>query len=90
MITNEQEIKDQLTKEGFGGIATYQDAPNFEYSEHTHEKFAVHVILEGSMILTDANGTKKLTAGERFDIPAGTMHCAKMGPEGCKYVVGEK
>jgi len=84
------EIMEQLVKEGFGGVTTYQDAPGFEYSEHTHEKFAVHVILEGSMVLTDKNGTKELKAGERFDIPAGTTHSAKMGPQGCKYVVGEK
>lgn len=90
MTINEQEIKSQLIKEGFGGVFTYQDDPNFEYARHTHEKSAVHVILEGSMTLTDAEGAKELLAGERINIPAGTVHSAKMGPRGCKYIVGEK
>jgi hypothetical protein len=28
--------------------------------------------------------------GERFDVPAGAVHSAIIGPEGCLYVIGEK
>ncbi|MEK7161632.1 MAG: hypothetical protein AAB729_02990 [Patescibacteria group bacterium] len=87
---NEQEITDQLTKEGFGEVSVYEDKPDFEYATHTHEKLTAHFILAGSMNLTDVSGTKELAVGERFDIPAGTVHSAKMGHLGCKYVIGEK
>ncbi|MFA5991329.1 MAG: hypothetical protein WC794_03735 [Candidatus Doudnabacteria bacterium] len=87
---NEQEITDQLVKEGFGEVAVYADSAGFEYATHTHEKLTAHVILVGEMELTDKNGTKKLIAGERFDIPAGTTHSVKMGSLGCKYIIGEK
>lgn len=28
--------------------------------------------------------------GERCDVPAGAVHSASMGPEGCRYLIGEK
>lgn len=89
-MINQQETIDQLAKEGFGDIEVYEDKPNLEYAKHTHEKLTVHVIVSGGMMLTDANENKELVAGERFDIPAGTIHSAKIGPEGCKYIVAEK
>ncbi len=88
---NEQDAKDILVKESFENINIWQDGPNFEYSEHTHEKLTAHIILEGEMLLIDHLGQEKtLKAGDRLDIPAGTVHKAKMGVLGCKYVVGEK
>lgn len=88
---NEQEAKDLLVKEGFGNINVWQDGPNFEYGQHTHEKLTAHIILEGEMLLTDHLGQEKtIKAGDRLDIPAGTIHKAKMGAVGCKYAVGEK
>ena len=29
-------------------------------------------------------------AGERCDVPAGAVHSARMGPQGCRYLIGEK
>ncbi len=87
---NEQEITEQLVKEGFGEVSVYEDGPGFEYAVHTHEKLTAHVILAGSMKLVDVKGVKELVVGERFDIPSGTVHSAKMGSEGCKYLIAEK
>ena len=90
-IINEQQAKDMLAKEGFGNINVWEDGPNFEYGQHTHEKLTAHIILEGEMPLTDHLGQEKaLKVGDRLDIPAGTVHKAKMGDMGCKYAVGEK
>lgn len=89
-MINQQEIIEQLTKEGFGEATVYEDKPNLDYTKHTHEKLTVHVIIFGSMKLTDENGIKKLIEGDRYNIPAGTTHSAKIGPMGCKYIVAEK
>jgi quercetin dioxygenase-like cupin family protein len=86
----EQEVIESLTKEGFTDVYTWEDQAGTKYPEHTHEKLTAHVILTGEMILIDKNGEKTLKAGERFDIPQGTVHKAKMGPEGCRYVIGER
>ncbi|MBI5530569.1 MAG: cupin domain-containing protein [Candidatus Doudnabacteria bacterium] len=87
---NEQEIIEQLKSEGFNEVEVYEDKPNFEYAEHTHEKAGIHVILRGEMTLTEKSGSKTYKAGETINIPSGTAHSAKMGPDGCRYAVGEK
>ena len=86
----EKDWVELLKDEGFSDVYIWEDKPNFEYPEHTHEKLGVHVILAGEMELLDSKGGKRvLHTGQRLDIPAGTAHSAKMGPEGCRYVVGE-
>lgn len=30
-----------------------------------------------------------LKAGDRIDVPVGKKHRAKVGPEGCQFIVGE-
>jgi mannose-6-phosphate isomerase-like protein (cupin superfamily) len=87
---NEQEIIGQLKAEGFSEVEVYEDKPDFEYAEHTHEKAGVHIILQGEMTLIDKNGSKTFKAGDRIDILSGTVHSAKMGSLGCKYLVAEK
>jgi len=42
------------------------------------------------MTLTQGGSTHTYGAGERCDVPAGAVHSARMGPRGCRYVVGEK
>ena len=50
-----------------------------------------HIILEGEMTLTCGGSTKTYTAGERPpDVPAGAVHSARIGPSGCRYLIGEK
>jgi len=37
------------------------------------------------------NGRSQIhRAGERCDVPAGAVHAARMGPSGCRYLIGEK
>jgi len=50
-----------------------------------------HIILDGEMILTCGGSTTTYRAGERPpDVPAGAVHSARMGPSGCRYLIGEK
>jgi hypothetical protein len=42
------------------------------------------------MTLTHAGSTQTYGAGERCDVPAGAVHSARMGPLGCRYLIGEK
>ena len=84
-------VQQQLRQEGFRRVFTWRDAPHAFYPDHTHASDTAHVILEGEMTLTAGGATRTYTAGERPpDIPAGAVHSARMGPDGCHYVVGEK
>lgn len=79
-----------LAAEGFGDFFVWQDGPGASYPEHTHVGLTAHVILEGEMTLVMEGRERTCRAGERADVPAGAVHSARMGPKGCKYLVGQK
>jgi mannose-6-phosphate isomerase-like protein (cupin superfamily) len=84
-------FEQQLRREGFCHVFTWRDGPGAFYSDHTHPVETAHVILEGEMTLTCGRSTRTYTAGERPpDVPAGAVHSARMGPQGCYYLVGER
>ncbi len=80
----------RLREEGFGHIFTWQDAPRAHYPDHTHAMTTAHVILDGEMTLTSEGKARTFKTGERCDVPAETVHSATMGPNGCRYMIGEK
>lgn len=87
---NIQELEKQLRQEGFTHTYTWQDGSNVCYSPHTHPTVTAHIILAGEMTVTSEGKTQVYRVGERFDVPAEAVHSARMGPEGCRYLVGEK
>ncbi len=87
---NAKEWEKKLREEGFSHIFVWQDGPNAVYPDHTHRGTTAHVILEGEMTVTSQGKTQICKAGDRFDVPAETVHSARMGPVGCRYLVGEK
>ena len=85
------ELKRQLNEEGFGYTYVWEDSPDAFYSDHAHPVDTAHIILDGEMTLSCGGLTKTYKAGERPpDVPAGAMHSARMGPRGCKYLIGER
>ena len=81
----------QLRQEGFLHVYEWQDGPNTFYADHTHAVDTAHIILDGEMTLTCGGSTATYVAGERPpDVPAGAVHSARMGPRGCRYLIGEK
>ena len=81
----------QLQQEGFRHVYVWRESANAFYSDHTHAVDTAHIILDGEMTLTCGGITKTYTAGERPpDVPAGAVHSARMGPSGCRYLIGEK
>lgn len=87
---DEKELAEGLKREGFSHIFVWEDGPRTSYSDHTHETETAHVILDGEMTVTMAGGTETYHAGDRCDVPAGAVHSAKMGPKGCRYLIGER
>jgi mannose-6-phosphate isomerase-like protein (cupin superfamily) len=87
---NEKQLAEQLKQEGFPHTYVWQDGPNVSYSDHTHPVETAHIILRGEMSLTMTGKTMTYRAGDRCDVPAGAVHSARMGPEGCRYLIGER
>ncbi len=87
---DEKELENKLRKEGFTRIYVWEDRPHAFYQDHTHGTITAHIILDGEMTVTSEGTTRTYKAGERFDVPAETVHSAKIGPNGCRYIIGEK
>ena len=67
----------------------HEDVAGAFYPDHAHEKLTTHIIVKGSMDLEIEGDMKTYKEGDRVDVPAGAVHNARMGPEGCRYVIGE-
>ena len=79
----------KLKEEGFKHVYEWRDEPHVEYPEHAHEDRVSFYIIEGSLTFRINGETIELNKGDRYDVPPKTNHTAKVGPEGCSFVVGE-
>jgi quercetin dioxygenase-like cupin family protein len=87
---NEQEFREQLRRQGFSRVYVWQDGAGAFYPDHTHDGLTAHIILDGEMTLTMRGESKTYRTGDRCDVPADALHAARMGPKGCRYMIGEK
>ena len=87
---DEKQLARTLEQEGFGHTYVWQDGPNTSYPDHTHATETAHIILSGEMTLTMGGRSHTYRTGERCDVPAGAVHSARMGPTGCRYLIGER
>lgn len=86
---DEQEALESLENEGFVKVYMHEDSADVTYTDHSHEKKSAHIIIRGSMTLVVQGKATELQTGDRLDIPAGAVHSATIGPEGCRYAFGE-
>jgi quercetin dioxygenase-like cupin family protein len=88
---DEQQLTKQLQDEGFDDVYVWEDGPDMNYPFHQHPDVSAHIILAGEMTVTlDGGEPRTYKPGDRFVVPGKTRHAARVGPEGCKYLVGEK
>lgn len=83
-------LETQLHQEGFRYTYVWEDGPHASYPNHTHPTETAHVILDGEMTLTVNGQSSTYAVGQRVDVPAGEVHSARMGAQGCHYLIGEK
>ncbi|PYY22625.1 MAG: cupin domain-containing protein [Acidobacteria bacterium] len=87
---NEDALRETLRSEGFRRVYVWQDGPSAYYPEHTHPTETAHIVLDGEMTLMMDGAMRTYKTGERCDVPAGAEHCARMGAQGCRYLIGER
>lgn len=90
MANDETVLQEKLRSEGFGRVYVWQDGPNVYYPEHTHATETAHIVLDGEMTLVIKGTARTYYAGDRCDVPAASEHSARMGPRGCRYLIGER
>jgi len=75
-----------FTSEGCDAPRSWANGPGDRYERHRHDAHKVLFCLEGSIVFHTDDGDLELTAGDRFDLPAGTAHAATVGPSGCACI----
>lgn len=86
---DKKQPEEQLNKEGFLHIYEWHDEPGTEYPSHAHKGKVAMYILQGDLAFRFGNEEFRLKEGDRFDAPVGKEHTAKVGLEGCTFLVGE-
>ena len=85
-----QEKINLLKNEGFVHVYEWTDKPNTEYSEHSHKGKVSFYLTKGSILMNIDGALTMVRAGDRMDVPVGIPHTAKVGPDGCTFIVGEE
>ncbi|NPA54037.1 MAG: cupin domain-containing protein [Aquificae bacterium] len=88
-ITNPEEIKEILKREGYFNIFPWCDEAGSFYDWHIHPYEEVRWIYKGEVIMGTEEGEILLKAGDRLNLPAGTKHWAKT-ENGVCYICGSK
>lgn len=85
-----EDLKNVLQeKQGFLHVYDWYDKADTKHLPHSHKDKVTMYIVQGSVTFTFADEEIPLSFGACFDVPVGLEHTAKVGPEGCTYVVGE-
>ncbi len=66
---------------------SWRDAPGEVYGAHKHDADQTLYLIEGFMELGVGSETYRLNPGDRLELPAFTVHSAKM-PSGATYIIG--
>ena len=82
-------LKQKPAEEGFLHIYEWKDEPGTKYPAHAHKGKVTLYILEGCLTFNFGEKVVTLKEGDRFNVPIGEGHTAKVGKNGCLYLVGE-
>ncbi len=88
-ITDEQQIKETLRKEGFFHIFTWHDKRDTKYPEHTHPYYEVRWIVEGVLVIVENAQEIELHPGDRLESLPNTPHSAYAKSD-VTYVCGSR
>ncbi len=79
----ERALRDILRRENLQGY-TWSNGPLDEYSAHSHTFDKVLYVFAGSItwVLPETNQEITTHAGDRLDLPSGTIHAARVGAAG--------
>jgi quercetin dioxygenase-like cupin family protein len=79
----ESRLRALLSQQGLDFYA-WSNGPGDVYAPHAHDYDKVLYCVRGSITfqLIESGTWHKLNAGDRLDLPAGTVHAAEVGAEG--------
>jgi len=90
-VPSESELRRIYEQEGLNPYA-WSNGPFDNYASHTHTYHKVLYVVRGSItwILPETSQEIETLPGDRIDLPAGTRHAARVGPQGVTCLEAHK
>ncbi len=70
---------------GFDEVLERRWNPDLVVADHTHPFAVEAVVVQGEMWLTVGASTRRLVAGDTFELDSDVPHAERYGPEGATY-----
>ena len=86
----EQQFREQLLLEGFEEFVLVEREPGGMLDTHRHPFEAKALVLQGSIEIDCAGGSRNYAAGELFHLHRDAEHAERYGPQGVRYLVGRR
>jgi quercetin dioxygenase-like cupin family protein len=84
-----EDLREPLAAEGFEAFE-WTDPPGADYSPHSHDHDESLWVIDGEIVFGVAGADYRLGPGDRLMLPKGTVHTARAGRAGARYLVGER
>lgn len=85
-----QEFTRTMTAAGFDQVLERVWQPGTRVPDHSHPFHARALMVAGELWLTVDGQTRHLRAGDTFDLPPGSPHAERYGPEGATFWVARR
>ena len=85
----EDDLKRRLEGEGFDAFV-WRDEAGADYQPHTHDHDESLWVIDGEITFGAGGGELRLGRGDRLMLPAGTVHTARAGLAGARYLIGQR
>ena len=85
----ERTLAARLAADGFESFV-WIDPPDADYSPHAHDHDESLWVIDGEITFGAEGQELRLGPGDRLMLPKGTVHTARAGREGARYLIGER
>ena len=85
----EKTLAARLVADGFESFL-WIDPPDADYSPHAHDHDESLWVIDGEITFGAEGQELRLGPGDRLMLPKGTVHTARAGREGARYLIGER
>jgi quercetin dioxygenase-like cupin family protein len=82
-------LRRRLAEDGFEAFE-WRDAAGADYAPHSHDHDESLWVIEGEIVFGAGGEEYRLGPGDRLMLPKGTMHTARAGEAGARYLIGER
>jgi quercetin dioxygenase-like cupin family protein len=86
---DEAALTRRLERDGFDVLA-WADAPGTTYTPHAHGHDESLWCVRGLIVFEIGGAEYPLAAGDRLMLPRDTVHAARVGAQGARYLIGQR